>query len=407
MEINPYSGWGNRIGEMKDLDPSLVDFIVVHITVSDDVPFSTVDGWHRQRTTRGIPWIGGGYHYLVRHDGSIEGGRPIEKQGAQCDGHNWHTVGVVFTSWDGVLTPKQLQSGAYLVKWLMDIFDAKVGRHSDFVVTDCPGHNFPWESFQKEVMNNMFTDVHPSIPQYPHIKRCLDTGLIVGDQSGLFHPDAPMARKDICVMFSKYMFHTCVMTRDLVAKTSRAIVGLYRGKEGGLGTGFFVGPDLIMTNHHVVENGGEISTIGDKEHGTDLVNNQVLQIVNVDPKTNWDFALLRCPVKHDTWLNIWPGDPYEYQHVAIIGTPVGRTYTWGHGIITDSKVPDNPIADAICFCTDVGINPGNSGGPVINGRGEVVGVVRSKWVGMDVENLGFAVRPEYLRQFLTRNKVPF
>ena len=50
-----------------------------------------INGWHRDKG-----WNGIGYHYVVRRDGSIELGRPIEEVGAHCVGHNSHSIGICY-----------------------------------------------------------------------------------------------------------------------------------------------------------------------------------------------------------------------------------------------------------------------------------------------------------------------
>jgi len=56
-----------------------------------------IDDWHKQRKDRhGRPWKGIGYHYVVRRDGSIELGRPLEEVGAHVVGHNSHSIGICY-----------------------------------------------------------------------------------------------------------------------------------------------------------------------------------------------------------------------------------------------------------------------------------------------------------------------
>ena len=50
-----------------------------------------INGWHREKG-----WNGIGYHYVVRRDGSIELGRPLEEIGAHCVGHNSHSIGICY-----------------------------------------------------------------------------------------------------------------------------------------------------------------------------------------------------------------------------------------------------------------------------------------------------------------------
>ena len=51
-----------------------------------------IDRWHRERGWK----YGIGYHYVVRRDGTIETGRPLEQVGAHCIGHNEHSIGVCY-----------------------------------------------------------------------------------------------------------------------------------------------------------------------------------------------------------------------------------------------------------------------------------------------------------------------
>ena len=76
-----------------------ITLIVVHCSaVRPDQTSSAkeIDIWHKARKTRGVPWKGIGYHIVVRRDGTIETGRPIEEPGAHVDGHNRHSIGICY-----------------------------------------------------------------------------------------------------------------------------------------------------------------------------------------------------------------------------------------------------------------------------------------------------------------------
>ena len=71
-----------------------ISFIIVHCSAVRPGQRSSakdIDGWHREKG-----WNGIGYHYVVRRDGSIELGRPIEEVGAHCVGHNSHSIGICY-----------------------------------------------------------------------------------------------------------------------------------------------------------------------------------------------------------------------------------------------------------------------------------------------------------------------
>ena len=69
----------------------VTDAIIVHHigNTNADVSAETVHQWHLANG-----WAGIGYHFLIRKDGSIEQGRPMDTVGAHCYGENEHTVGV-------------------------------------------------------------------------------------------------------------------------------------------------------------------------------------------------------------------------------------------------------------------------------------------------------------------------
>ena len=135
-----------------------------------------------------------------------------------------------------------------------------------------------------------------------------------------------------------------------------------------LGSGFIVNPDgYIVTNNHVIDGATEIKvTLSD---GRELA----AKVLGRDPKT--DLALLKVeahglpviPLGDSTALQI--GEP-----VMAIGNPFGLSETVTTGIVsaTGRVIGEGPYDDFIQ--TDASINPGNSGGPLINTRGQAVGI---------------------------------
>ena len=77
-----------------------ITLIVVHCSAVRPEQVSSakdIDNWHKERKDRnGNHWKGIGYHFVVRRDGTIENGRPIEEQGAHCVGHNKHSIGICY-----------------------------------------------------------------------------------------------------------------------------------------------------------------------------------------------------------------------------------------------------------------------------------------------------------------------
>jgi len=135
-----------------------------------------------------------------------------------------------------------------------------------------------------------------------------------------------------------------------------------------LGSGFVISPDgHIVTNNHVVEDATEVRV--KLSDGRELV----AKIVGRDGKT--DLALLKVEA---TGLPVIPlGDSTQLQvgePVMAIGNPfgLGQTVTTGIVSATGRVIGNGPYDDFIQ--TDASINPGNSGGPLINARGQAVGI---------------------------------
>ena len=136
----------------------------------------------------------------------------------------------------------------------------------------------------------------------------------------------------------------------------------------GLGSGFVINADgYVLTNNHVVDGASEIRVKfadGRELSGT---------VVGRDPKT--DLALLKVDAKG---LPVVPlGDSARLEvgePVMAVGNPFGLEQTVTTGIVsaTGRVIGEGPYDDFIQ--TDASINPGNSGGPLINARGEAVGV---------------------------------
>jgi serine protease Do len=140
-------------------------------------------------------------------------------------------------------------------------------------------------------------------------------------------------------------------------------------KQQSLGTGFIIDKDgFILTNNHVVEKTDEIKVrmSDDKEY--------VAKIIGRDPKT--DLALIKIEPDHSlTPLPMGDSDKLEVgEWVIAIGNPFGLGNTVTAGIVS-AKYRQIGMGSYENFIqTDASINPGNSGGPLLNTKGEVIGI---------------------------------
>ena len=159
----------------------------------------------------------------------------------------------------------------------------------------------------------------------------------------------------------------------------------------GSGTGFFVGPDLVLTNHHVIESAG--SSVNVKSLSGWNASGYV-----IGSSSEVDLALVRVSGAPATQQVAALGALSAVQvgeDVLAIGSPLGVFQsTVTRGIVSGIR-----IIDGVSYLqTDAAINPGNSGGPLVNMKGEVVGIVTMKITA--AESIGFAIAVDHARAML-------
>jgi len=155
-----------------------------------------------------------------------------------------------------------------------------------------------------------------------------------------------------------------------------------------LGTGFIVDVEgHILTNSHVIDGASEIrvNIYGGRE--VEAV------VVGIDPLT--DIALLRIePFEGISPVRMGNSDTARVgDWVIAVGNPFGLQSTVTAGIISARGRRNVPLSGSIRYIdflqTDASINPGNSGGPLVNMRGEVVGINTA--VNREGQGIGFAI----------------
>jgi serine protease Do len=182
--------------------------------------------------------------------------------------------------------------------------------------------------------------------------------------------------------------------------------GMVLGNQRSMGSGFVIDPDgYIMTNAHVVANAQRVQVIlpptnADGSLATALSPKmKILPARIVGITTEIDLALLKIddvklpPLPLATYSEVRQGET-----VFAFGSPIGLRNTLTHGLISAVARQTDPDSPLIYVQTDAAINPGNSGGPLVNVRGEVVGVntfIMSQAGGS--EGLGFAIPSAMVR----------
>jgi len=164
--------------------------------------------------------------------------------------------------------------------------------------------------------------------------------------------------------------------------------------KGALGTGFFVTPDLVMTNYHVVE--------GVKFVEMKLYNGAETFGKVVKSDVRLDLALVKVQTR-GTPVKFFEGNTLDLgSTVEAIGHPKGLTFTITRGVVSAVRKKKSVFAvggkDVMFVQTDAAINPGNSGGPLFLNE-KVIAVNNNKLAGGS-EGLGFSIHYSEVAEFM-------
>jgi S1-C subfamily serine protease len=160
-----------------------------------------------------------------------------------------------------------------------------------------------------------------------------------------------------------------------------------RGRNGfSAGSGFIISSDgYIVTNSHVVNKARKIEVV--------LQDGRIFrpELIGEDPAT--DIAVLRIDGNQLNYIRFGDSDILQVGQMAIaIGNPYGFQYSLTAGVVSalgrTLRSESGRLIDDV-IQTDAALNPGNSGGPLVNSRGEVIGVNTA--VILPAQGLCFAV----------------
>lgn len=164
----------------------------------------------------------------------------------------------------------------------------------------------------------------------------------------------------------------------------------------GMGSGFIINEDgYILTNYHVIEGAKDITvTLSD---GTEVAGT----VVNYDQEKDLAMVKLKEGTKVPAVAELGDSDElYPGAEVIAIGTPLSKSlaYTLTKGIISgnDRSIQTENGTSVHLLQTDAAINSGNSGGPLVNTKGQVIGINSMKLGSQSmgaatVEGIGFAI----------------
>lgn len=166
-----------------------------------------------------------------------------------------------------------------------------------------------------------------------------------------------------------------------------------------VGTGFIIEADgLIITNYHVVQNANSVYVHLENQDD----KTYEAKVIGGDQRT--DIALLKIDAgKKLPSVEMGASDKVEVgEWVGAFGNPYGHEFSMSKGIISAKgrKIRD---LNAVPFLqTDASINPGNSGGPLVNTKGEVIGV--NSAIDARAQGIGFAIPIDHVKSILPQLK---
>ncbi len=166
----------------------------------------------------------------------------------------------------------------------------------------------------------------------------------------------------------------------------------------GIGSGFIINEEgYILTNYHVIES----VVKSENELSVTLSNNKEVpaKVVNYDESRDVAMLKLSEDVEIPGVAELGDSDSvYPGEEVIAIGTPLSKDFaqTLTKGVISGNNrsVSTSSGESLNLIQTDTAINPGNSGGPLVNSKGQVIGINSMKIgsnIGESIEGIGFAI----------------
>ena len=170
----------------------------------------------------------------------------------------------------------------------------------------------------------------------------------------------------------------------------------------GSGSGFITSSGSnadVVTNFHVIDNCDEVVIV----HKGNRIKSKVYAI----DRTN-DMAILKANIDSKKIFAVSHDDVQLLEDVIIAGYPLGKEVSQSIKVTKGSVSSLAGYGDNFSnFQTDAALNQGNSGGPIINDKGNVVGVAVATWIEEGVQGVHFGIKSSTLNSFAKSNNINF
>lgn len=185
--------------------------------------------------------------------------------------------------------------------------------------------------------------------------------------------------------------------------------GAARSAPAATGSGFFIGANVVVTNHHMANGCSEIRL---RKHGAEIGTARLVASNRSD-----DLAVLKSDVTSEHHLKLRVGVPVKpAELVLVFGYPLSSVLSsLGNTTLGNVTALTGLQDDSRYIQISASVQPGNSGGPVLDEQGRLMGVIQSKLDAIRVaratgdipQNVNFAIRSTTLANFLETNQVAY
>lgn len=222
--------------------------------------------------------------------------------------------------------------------------------------------------------------------------------------------DRPVSFAELAKMANPAVVNVTSTSKGVKTAQSDDLFDYFFGREPnggrqtvrGFGSGFLISKDgYILTNYHVVTN--QQSKIAD-DIKVKLINDEVYKAKVVGSDSLFDVALLKIDAGNDLpFLKLGDSDKAEVgEWVMAIGNPSLLEHTVTVGVVSAKGRQLSGAVYRTFIQTDAAINQGNSGGPLVNMRGEAIGI--NSMIIYGTEGIGFAIPISDVKNILPKLK---
>ncbi len=390
-------------------------YIILHHTGAEEKDTEQIRQAHLRKGWRDI-----GYNYVVERD-KVVVGRPLDIPGAHCkaDGMNFKSIGVAVIGNLNERLPTNLQT-ELLVNLLVEltakhnIADENILGHGEVkgAATKCPGKFMDVSQIKLrlidvrkggEAVGGLFPDISKDHWVHRDLEKAVKLEIIGGFPDGEFKGKEPLLREQ----YVSSIIRLLTRRANIILQKVLPTVVLLKGP-GGLGSGYLIDKNTIITNVHV-------ALVGLNDDGTlidrlEIVLDDGTTIPSSSIQIPWGDGVKDCAiVKVPDILGITPlklaEEAIHTEDVFAVGMPLGFRNTVTEGIIShDNRVTDTYGERTRWIQTSAAINPGNSGGALVNTVGELVGMPTWKQFyaadGRPTEGLGFCLHINEIKKVL-------